>query len=59
MEILWGQKVGGYCLVIRTINKIKGYEVNFYETGVWATKLGFVKTKEEAKKIIHKHMENR
>jgi hypothetical protein len=55
-EIQWGQRKGGYCLTIRQINKVRGYEINFFEDGGWPTVLGFVKTRAEAKKIILNHM---
>lgn len=57
-NILWGQREGHYCLVIRQINKVKGYEVNFYpKDNMWGVVIGFVKTKKEAKIMIEKHKE--
>ncbi len=53
---MWGQKEGGYCLVIRQKNKVKGYELNHWPKGnVWGISLGHFKTKREAMEFALKH----
>lgn len=53
---MWGQRENGYTLTKRQINKVKGWEVNYYAPGnPWGSVIGFFPSIKDAKLCAINH----